>query len=119
MPAYEPRAVKGIGTTYMITPMGADHTAGYSIASEMLGTCGKTDPLVKKDTVALSRDSQVTTAFIDTSGFCLFIAFAIIDFPVGFEGVMETCNAVLGTDWGGRRHPHRPGGCRRTTRFST
>ncbi|HOG45196.1 MAG TPA: aldehyde ferredoxin oxidoreductase N-terminal domain-containing protein, partial [Anaerolineae bacterium] len=32
MPAYEPRAVKGIGITYATTTMGADHTAGYTIA---------------------------------------------------------------------------------------
>ena len=31
MPAYEPRAVKGIGITYATTTMGADHTAGYTI----------------------------------------------------------------------------------------
>jgi len=37
MPAYEPRAVKGIGVTYMTSTMGADHTAGYTIAPEILG----------------------------------------------------------------------------------
>ncbi len=31
MPAYEPRAIKGIGITYATTTMGADHTAGYTI----------------------------------------------------------------------------------------
>jgi aldehyde:ferredoxin oxidoreductase len=30
MPAYEPRAIKGIGVTYATTPMGADHTAGIA-----------------------------------------------------------------------------------------
>ncbi len=99
MPAYEPRAVKGIGVTYMTSTMGADHTAGYTIASEIIGTGGKTDPLSAKDKVGLSRNFQVATAFIDTSGYCLFIAFAIIDFPTGFEGVVETCNGVLGTKW--------------------
>ena len=32
MPAYDPRAVKGIGVTYATTPMGADHTAGWTVA---------------------------------------------------------------------------------------
>lgn len=99
MPAYEPRAVKGIGTTYITSTMGADHTAGYTIASEILGTGGKTDPLATKDKVGLSRTFQVTTAFIDSTGYCLFIAFPIIDFPTGFEGVVQSCNAVLGTKW--------------------
>jgi uncharacterized protein (TIGR00369 family) len=30
MPAYDPRAVQGIGVTYATTTMGADHTAGYA-----------------------------------------------------------------------------------------
>ena len=46
MPAYEPRAVKGIGVTYATTPMGADHTAGYTIAPEIAGVGGKVDPAV-------------------------------------------------------------------------
>jgi hypothetical protein len=36
---------------------------------------------------------------IDSSGHCLFIAFAILDIPSGFEGMMEECNGVLGTSW--------------------
>ncbi len=99
MPAYEPRAVKGIGTTYFTSTMGADHTAGYTIASEILGTGGKADPLATKDKTGMSRTFQVTTAFIDSTGYCLFIAFPIIDFPSGFEGVVQSCNAVLGTKW--------------------
>jgi aldehyde:ferredoxin oxidoreductase len=31
MPAYEPRAIKGIGMTYAVSTMGADHTSGYTI----------------------------------------------------------------------------------------
>ena len=48
MPAYEPRAVKGIGMTYATTTMGADHTAGYTIAPEILGVGGKVDPLNRR-----------------------------------------------------------------------
>ena len=47
MPAYEPRAVKGIGVTYATTPMGADHTAGYTIAPEIAGVSGKLDPTLR------------------------------------------------------------------------
>ncbi|MFX0048466.1 MAG: aldehyde ferredoxin oxidoreductase C-terminal domain-containing protein, partial [Candidatus Hermodarchaeota archaeon] len=47
LPAYDPRAIKGIGVTYATTPMGADHTAGYAIATEILGVGGTADP---KDT---------------------------------------------------------------------
>jgi aldehyde:ferredoxin oxidoreductase len=99
MPAYEPRAVKGIGTTYATTPMGADHTAGYTIAPEILGVAGKVDALTPEGKAQLSRNFQAATAFIDTSGHCLFIAFPILDIVAGFEGMVEECNGVLGTKW--------------------
>jgi aldehyde:ferredoxin oxidoreductase len=99
MPAYEPRAVKGIGITYATTTMGADHTAGYTICPEILSVGGKADPLSPEGKAALSRAFQATTAFIDSSGHCLFIAFAILDIPSGFEGMVEECNGVLGTNW--------------------
>jgi aldehyde:ferredoxin oxidoreductase len=99
MPAYEPRAVKGIGITYATTTMGADHTAGYTIAPEILSVGGKADPLSPEGKAALSRAFQATTAFIDSTGHCLFIAFAILDIPSGFEGMVEECNGVLGTHW--------------------
>ena len=99
MPAYEPRAVKGIGITYATTTMGADHTAGYTIAPEILGVGGKADPLSPEGKATLSRVFQATTAFIDSSGHCLFIAFPILDIPSGFEGMVEECNGVLGTQW--------------------
>jgi len=49
--------------------------------------------------VDLVRTFQHATAFIDTTGHCLFIAFAILDIAEGFEGVVEECNGVLGTKW--------------------
>ncbi len=98
MPAYEPRAIKGIGMTYAISTMGADHTSGYTIAPEILGVSGKLDPLDPNKT-ELARNFQYATAFIDTTGHCLFISFAILDIPSGFEGMLEECNGVLGTKW--------------------
>jgi len=98
MPAYEPRAIKGIGMTYAISTMGADHTSGYTIAPEILGVSGKLDPL-NPDKAELARSFQYATAFIDTTGHCLFIAFAILDIASGFEGMVEECNGVLGTSW--------------------
>ena len=99
MPAYEPRAVRGIGITYATTTMGADHTAGYTIAPEILGVSGKQDPLSNEGKAALSRGFQTATAFIDSSGHCLFIAFAILDIPSGFQGMIDECNGVFGTNW--------------------
>jgi aldehyde:ferredoxin oxidoreductase len=99
MPAYEPRAVKGIGITYATTTMGADHTAGYTIAPEILSVGGSQDPLSPEGKADLSRAFQATTAFIDSTGHCLFIAFAILDIESGYQGMVDECNAVLGTEW--------------------
>ncbi|MFW6115490.1 MAG: aldehyde ferredoxin oxidoreductase C-terminal domain-containing protein, partial [Chloroflexota bacterium] len=100
MPAYEPRAIKGIGMTYAVSTMGADHTSGYTIAPEILAVGGDVDQF-DVDKADLVRAFQQTTAFIDMSGHCLFIAFAILDIEEGFEGFVEECNGVLGTNWSG------------------
>ncbi len=96
MPAYDPRAVKGMGVTYATTPMGADHTAGYTVAPEIMGVGGKADPLAA-DKGALSQSLQRATAVIDSAGYCLFTAFAVLDIPEALEGMVETVNGVLGT----------------------
>lgn len=98
MPAYEPRAVKGIGMTYAVSTMGADHTSGYTIAPEILGVSGKVDQF-DRDKADLVRNFQYATGFLDSCGHCLFIAFPILDIASGFEGVVEECNGVLGTNW--------------------
>jgi len=98
LPAYDPRPIKGIGVTYATSTMGADHTSGYAIAPEILGVGGKLDPL-DKNKAELSRNFQNYTAFVDCSGYCLFTTFATVDIPEGFEGMVESCNGVLGTNW--------------------
>ncbi|MBN1259474.1 MAG: aldehyde ferredoxin oxidoreductase [Anaerolineae bacterium] len=102
MPAYEPRAIKGIGVTYATSTMGADHTSGYTIAPEMLAVGGASDPLKnEKAKGELSQAFQKTTALIDSSGHCLFIAFAILDISSGFDGMIDEINGVLGTEMSG------------------
>ncbi len=97
LPAYDPRAIKGIGVTYATTPMGADHTSGYCIAPEILGVGGQLDPMDPKK-AEVSRNLQYATAAVDATGYCLFIAFAVLDIPEGLVGVMESLNGVLGTN---------------------
>lgn len=98
MPAYEPRAIKGIGVTYATTPMGADHTAGYTIAPEIAGVSGKVDPLTDEGKAELSLTFQAATAFIDSTGYCLFIAFPILDIETGFAGMVESVAGVMGLE---------------------
>ena len=101
MPAYDPRAVKGIGVTYATTPMGADHTAGYAIASNILKVGGDVDPLSLEGQIELSRNLQIATAALDSTGFCLFIAFAILDQPDTFDAMVGLLNSMYGLEMTG------------------
>lgn len=96
MPAYDPRAVQGMGVTYATTTMGADHTAGYAVTSNILGVGGKVDPLKPEGQVELSRNLQIATAAIDSTGMCLFIAFAVLDQPETFQALLDLINAFYG-----------------------
>lgn len=96
MPAYDPRAVQGIGVTYATSTMGADHTAGYAVATNILGVGGKVDPLKPGGQIELSRNLQIATAAIDATGMCLFIAFAILDQPETFQALLDLLNAFYG-----------------------
>jgi aldehyde:ferredoxin oxidoreductase len=95
-PAYDPRAVQGIGVTYATTPMGADHTAGYAIATNILKVGGFVDPLKPQGQIELSRNLQVATAAVDATGMCLFIAFAVLDQPETFQALIDMLNAFYG-----------------------
>lgn len=97
IPAYDPRAVKGVGLTYATSPMGADHTAGYAVATNILKVGGFVEPLQKAGQVELSRNLQIATAAVDSTGMCLFIAFAILDIPDGFQALIDMINAQFGT----------------------
>ncbi len=96
MPAYDPRGVQGIGVTYATSTMGADHTAGYAVAANILKVGGFVDPHVPEGQVALSRDLQIATAAVDSTGMCLFIAFAIMDQPETFQALLDMINAFYG-----------------------
>ena len=96
MPAYDPRAVQGMGVTYATTPMGADHTAGYAVATNILNVGGQVDALSPDGQVDLSRNLQIATAAIDATGMCLFIAFAVLDQPDTFQALIDLINAFYG-----------------------
>ncbi len=98
IPAYDPRAVKGIGVTYATSTMGADHTAGYAVAQNILKVGGDVGPLEKAGQVELSRNLQVATAAVDATGMCLFIAFAILDQPESFQALIDIINAHFGLE---------------------
>jgi aldehyde:ferredoxin oxidoreductase len=67
IPAYDPRALKGNGVTYVTSPMGADHTAGNAFE-----TARTVNPLGLENQVENSRRLQIRAAILDTMGLCLF-----------------------------------------------
>jgi len=96
IPAYEPRAIKGQGITYVTTPMGADHTAGYAVATNILNTGGFVDPLKKEGQVELARNLQIASAAVDSTGMCIFVAFPALDDPACLPALIDMLNARFG-----------------------
>jgi aldehyde:ferredoxin oxidoreductase len=96
MPAYDPRGVQGIGVTYATSTMGADHTAGYAVGANILGVGGKVDALKPEGQVELSRNLQIATAALDSTGMCLFVAFPLLDQPETMQALVDMINAFYG-----------------------
>jgi aldehyde:ferredoxin oxidoreductase len=97
MPAYDPRGVQGIGVTYATSTMGADHTAGYSVTANILNVGGTVDPLKPEGQIELARNLQIATAMLtDSTGMCLFVAFAILDQPDTFQALVDLINSFSG-----------------------
>ncbi|MDD2335748.1 MAG: aldehyde ferredoxin oxidoreductase C-terminal domain-containing protein [Geobacteraceae bacterium] len=96
IPAYDPRTIRGFGITYATSTMGADHTAGYAIATNILRIGGFVEPLKNEGQVDLSRNLQVATAAVDSTGLCLMVAFPALDVPECFTAIYEMINARYG-----------------------
>jgi aldehyde:ferredoxin oxidoreductase len=75
-PAYDGRAIQGIGLAYATSNRGGCHLRGYTIASEVLGIPVKTDPLAHEGKPELTKAFQDATAAFDSSGLCIFTTFA-------------------------------------------
>jgi aldehyde:ferredoxin oxidoreductase len=96
LPAYDPRAVKGVGVTYATSPMGADHTAGYAVCQNILKVGGDVNPLQKQGNIEISKNLQIATAAIDSIGFCLFVAFTVLDSEDAMPTIAQLISAKTG-----------------------
>jgi len=97
MPAYDPRAIMGIGVTYATSPMGADHTSGYAVATNVLGVGDPVDPLKPEGQADLSRAFQIATAAVDSTGMCLFVTFATATQPETNQAFLDLITSFTGT----------------------
>ena len=70
----------------------ADLEAGTREAAEY----AEIDPLSKEGQVELSRNLQIATAAIDSTGMCLFIAFAALDDATCLPALIDLINARFG-----------------------
>lgn len=70
IPAYEPRGTKGMAMTYLSSPMGADHTFGFTLRDEE-------DPITKEGKVELSQKFQVIGSRMDAMGMCNFVRYSV------------------------------------------
>jgi aldehyde:ferredoxin oxidoreductase len=96
LPAYDPRGIQGIGVTYATSTMGADHTSGYAVATNIMNIGGSVDPLKPEGQVELSRNLQIATAALDSTGMCLFVTMAALDQPDTFQALIDMLNAFYG-----------------------
>jgi aldehyde:ferredoxin oxidoreductase len=85
MSAYEPRAIKGTGITYAVSPQGG----GMTIRARV----NHLDPTVQKDP---SLNAQLNMAGYDTLGTCIFAGFGYVATPDGVIG--RLLNARYGWD---------------------
>jgi aldehyde:ferredoxin oxidoreductase len=70
IPAYEPRGTKGMAMTYLSSPMGADHTFGFTLRDEAT-------PTSKEGKVELSKKFQVIGSRMDAMGMCNFVRYSV------------------------------------------
>lgn len=75
MPAYDPRAIKGVGVTYAVSPQGADHTSGNTVKSPV-------KQHLKDGQETVSRNAQVGFTVMDNLGLCILASGGIGDLGV-------------------------------------
>ncbi len=93
-PAYDSRAIQGMGLAYATANRGACHLRGYTVASEVLGIPFKTDPLVTEGKAGLVKAFQDATSVFDAAGICIFTSFAW-----GLADIQPQIQAACEGDW--------------------
>ena len=92
MPAYDPRAIKGVGVTYAVSPQGADHTSGNTVKSPV-------KQHLKDGQETVSRNAQVGFTVMDDLGLCILASGGIGDLGVVAD--------LLKARWGVETTPER------------
>jgi aldehyde:ferredoxin oxidoreductase len=91
MPAYDPRAIKGIGLNYATANRGGCHVTGYTVSPEVLGIPEKIDPLKPEGKAMWTKTFQDFTCVVNSTVNCLFTTFAL-----GVRDYADLLSAVTG-----------------------
>ncbi len=94
MPAYDARAIQGIGITYATSNRGGCHVRGYTISAEILGLPELAERTAVEGKAMLAKVFQDLTCVIDSMGLCLFTSFAL-----GAPQYAALLNAATGTNY--------------------
>ncbi len=94
MPAYDPRAVQGIGLNYATSNRGGCHVRGYTISPEVLGVPVKIDQHTTEGKAEFVKIFQDLTAALSSTGACLFTTFGI-----GADELAELLSAATGINY--------------------
>jgi len=78
MSAYSPRVFQGMALQYATSNRGACHVRGNTVAAELYGIPRYMPPeVLEQKEEMVRRPFQNSTAFVDSTGICLFTKFAI------------------------------------------
>lgn len=77
LPAYDPRALQGQALAYATSNRGGCHVRAYLISPEVLGLPEPLDRFSVEGKATWVKIFQDLTAWIDSSGLCLFTSFAL------------------------------------------
>lgn len=92
-PAYDGRAIQGIGLEYATSNRGGCHVRGYMISPEVLGLPVKMDPQTTEGKAPMLKTFQDLTAVCDSTGMCLFTTFGL-----GLPELSDLWRADAGSD---------------------
>lgn len=96
IPGYDPRVLRGQGLVYATSPMGADHTSGYTLFLEAGLDAAHKSPA---DLIALARNVQAKTMFLDTAGYCTFVDSTVESSRETLQAMLDTVNGYCGSSY--------------------
>jgi aldehyde:ferredoxin oxidoreductase len=94
MPAFDPRAIQGIGLNYATSNRGGGHALGYITAGDLMDNPAKAAPHTPVGKAQWVVTFQNLNAALDSSGACLFCTFGI-----GPEELTEMLTALTGVQY--------------------